>query len=98
MVEYYDIREKKYWVDYESARFYFTSKHHADKFLVVLENQIKCVRDRMLRQYHAITNSTVLAAISAYRRVEPLDFLVTLNGKDYTEYRDIRVVMSFEGA
>lgn len=98
MVEYYDIREKKYWVDYGNVRFYFTSKHHADKFFNVLENQIKTVRERMLRQYHVVSSGDVLAAISAYRRVEPLDFLITLNGKDYTEYRDVRVVMTLEGA
>ena len=97
MVPYEDIRSKKYYADYDGVRFYFTSQTHAYRFQEMLEDRIRVVEERLLRQYHVIAECAPMAAFWEYRRIEPHDFLITMDGKDYTSYRDVKVKMSLEG-
>lgn len=96
--EYIDIRTKSYKSEVGGVTFYFTSLEHCNKFELRVIPRTEQIYTRMLNQYHVFTTPELLAAFDTYRTVEQRDFLVTINGRDYTDYRDVKINMVVSAA
>lgn len=76
---YNDIKESKYFYDYDVLRFYFSSEFYRDKFKEKVIHYIIDERNKLSIRYKCILQCDDMLALTLYKKIEKRGFRVENN-------------------
>lgn len=83
---YYDLNESTYIYEFTMGdifKLYFSSEYLMNKFKDKIDDYIKQLNDKMRSIYFVNINSTLLAIIILYSKIEYRGFKVVINNIEY---------------
>lgn len=84
-----DLEISPYYYDFRNMRFMFTTAYRRDKFARLLDERIDEAANRLLIRFRVTVDIPEIAAIRLYRDVEPIAFLIYVDGKAVEKWQDL---------
>lgn len=79
---YKNIEDSDYRFDFQRFTFYFSSKFYIEKFKNELDNYIDIEKNRLIKRYDLMLESSEYLALSLYKKIEKRGFRVYFSFSD----------------